>query len=101
MNKLFLSILSLLSASVFSFAGGDEKNKSPMPSPANTLVENGNNLLKKGEFSAAIAIWTEVLRQDADNSNANFKMGMCWYNSIDESPKALPFRLRRDISRRG
>ncbi|MBI4930394.1 MAG: PD40 domain-containing protein [Bacteroidetes bacterium] len=89
MKKYFLLSFSLLSLSLF--AGGDEKNKSPMPSPANTLVDNGNKLLTKGEFSAAIAIWTEVLRQDVENANANFKMGMCYYNSIDESPKALPF----------
>lgn len=89
MKKYFFLSFSLIA--IASFAGEDDNKKSPALSPAAVLVEDGNSLLKKGQFSAAMAVWQKVLESDPDNANANFKMGMCWYNSIDESPKALPY----------
>lgn len=87
MKKYILPSFILLSFTSFA---GDEK-KSPAPVSPAPLVEDGNALLKKGQFSAAIAVWQKVLDSEPDNANANFKMGMCWYNSIDDSPKALPY----------
>lgn len=79
---------------VFSFflviAGYSKENKNNSTSPQD-MVEEGNSLLKKGQFNAAIAVWQKVLDNDKNNANANFKMGMCYYNSIDEQPKALPY----------
>src|ERR1035438_2446187 len=86
----FFLILIFFTAKI-SFAGEDGNKKSPMLSPAAAMVEDGNKLLSKGQFSAAIEVWKKVLEGEPDNANANFKMGMCYYNSIDESPKALPY----------
>ncbi|MBI5541062.1 MAG: PD40 domain-containing protein [Bacteroidia bacterium] len=55
------------------------------------LIDEGNKLLTKGQFSSAIAIWQKVLEQDSENANANFKMGLCYFNSIDEQSKALVY----------
>lgn len=86
MRNFFFCACILLSAHAF---GGDPKSGSL--SPAAPLVEEGNKLLSKGQFSAAITVWQQVLAAEPDNANANFKMGMCYYNSLDETPKALPY----------
>ena len=78
-------------SSTISLAGEDGNKKQPVPSSADPLVDDGNKLLSKGQFSSAMEIWKKVLESDPNNANANFKMGLCWYNSIDESPKALPY----------
>lgn len=83
-------LATFIIASVSAF-GGDEKNAAAPVSPLAPLVEDGNKLLSKGQFSAAMAVWLQVLAAEPDNANANFKMGMCYYNSPDESPKALPY----------
>lgn len=61
----------------------------------NTAIDDsmseGNKLLSKGQFYAAKLVWKNVLSQDPNNSNANFKMGLCYFNSIDEQSKALPY----------
>ncbi len=62
------------------------------------MVEEGNSLLKKGQFSAAITVWQKVVDADKANANANFKLGMCYYNSIDAQPKALPFLLKATLN---
>ncbi len=87
MKHTFLVPFLLLS--VASFAG-DGKAMAPV-SPLAPLVEDGNKLLSKGQFSAAMEVWKKVLEAEPDNANANFKMGLCYYNSLDESPKALPY----------
>jgi len=85
MKKVLFFLFFLCSLSLFA---GDKK-KSAAPAPA--LVEDGNKLLSKGQFSAAMEVWKKVLEGEPNNANANFKMGMCYYNSIDETPKALPY----------
>ena len=87
--KHILFITSVL-LSISAFGGEGKSSSSPL-SPVAPLVEDGNKLLSKGQFSAAMAVWKQVLATEPDNANANFKMGMCYYNSIDESPKALPY----------
>lgn len=66
------------------------------PAATAVLVEDGNKLLSKGFFSAARDVWKQVLEAEPDNANANFKMGLCIYNSLDETPKALPY-LRKAV----
>lgn len=85
-----IPLFFLLIIASFAFAG-DGKNCTAPVSPLAPLVEDGNKLLSKGQFSAAMAVWQQVLATEPDNANANFKMGMCYYNSLDESPKALPY----------
>ena len=53
MKKYFLFSFSVLSLVVFA---GEDGNKKPAPlSPIATMLEDGNALLKKGQFSAAMA----------------------------------------------
>ncbi len=78
--KYLLSAL-LFSAPALAYCG-DSKSTSPAAPAA--LVDDGNKLLTKGQFSAALAVWQKVLEQEPDNANANFKMGMCYFNSVDE-----------------
>ncbi|MFI5164215.1 MAG: hypothetical protein ACHQHP_03090 [Bacteroidia bacterium] len=96
MKNLFSVFIALFLISVATRTLGGEGStadgkKSFMPSPAAAMIEDGNKLLSKGQFSAAMVVWQKVLEGEPDNANANFKMGMCYYNSIDESPKALPY----------
>jgi len=88
MKNIFFLSFFLFSISAFC---GDQKSNSSAVSPVTPLVEEGNKLLSKGQFSAAMVVWQKVLETEPDNANANFKMGMCYYNSLDESPKALPY----------
>ena len=88
MKNILLISFSLVTLTSFA---GDGKTSGTLVSPTVELVENGNKLLAKGEFNSAMLVWQEVLRQDVNNVNANFKMGLCYYNSIDEQPKALPY----------
>lgn len=85
-TSLFITFILF---SISSFAG--DKNSAPALLSLSPLVENGNKLLSQGQFSAAMDVWQKVLESEPDNANANFKMGMCYYNSLDESPKALPY----------
>ena len=55
------------------------------------LIDEGNKLLSNGNFNSALAIWQKVLSQDTENSNTNFKIGLCYYNSIDEQSKSLHY----------
>ncbi|HEY4800870.1 MAG TPA: hypothetical protein VII99_17460, partial [Bacteroidia bacterium] len=97
-TRVSLLFFTLIAAQ-FSFAGEDGGKKSsaktsspsPVVAPSDALADQGNKLLSKGQFSAAKLVWDEVLRQNPNDANANFKMGMCYYNSLDESPRALPF----------
>lgn len=89
-------ILSFLLLSLGAFASEDG-SKLPAPTPAG-MVEDGNKLLSKGQFSAAMAVWQKVLEADPNNANANFKMGMCYFNSVDEKPKALSYLKKASAS---
>ena len=55
------------------------------------LYKQGNYLLKKGEFAEALKIWKTVLEKSPNNSDVNFKIGLCYRNSWDEQLKALPY----------
>jgi len=88
--------LFLVFTTIFSFAD-DGKKAISTASPLSPLIEDGNQLLSKGQFNAAQAVWQKILEAEPSNANANFKMGMCYYNSIDESPRALPY-LRKAIN---
>lgn len=90
---IFAAISVLISMASFS---SDIQNNSG--STTADLIEEGNKLLSSRQFNAAIPVWQNVLQQDPENFNANFKLGMCYLNSFDEQMKALPF-LRRAASK--
>ncbi|MEK6616090.1 MAG: tetratricopeptide repeat protein, partial [Bacteroidota bacterium] len=97
-SSFFLLSLSVLHVSIAvstiaiaGIMGTADDNAKSFASPVTALAEDGNKLMSKGQFSAAMAVWQKILEQEPDNANANFKMGMCYYNSLDESPKALSY----------
>ena len=55
------------------------------------MIDQGNKLLTNKQFGKAIPIWEEVVQKDPENSNANFKLGLCYRNSLDGQVKALDY----------
>ncbi len=54
-------------------------------------------LIEKGDFPSAIVIYKELLEQESDNANLNFKMGYCYLNTVLEKDKAIKY-LKRAIT---
>ncbi len=101
MKNQYSIIASLIVFSVFvmkTSVAKDGDKKVASESPAHEMAGEGNNLLKKGQFNAAMVVWQKVLDGDKANANANFKMGMCYFNSIDQQPKAIPFLKKSTTS---
>jgi outer membrane protein OmpA-like peptidoglycan-associated protein len=48
-------------------------------------------LIEKGDFHSAIIIYKELLEQEPDNANLNFKMGYCYLNTVLEKDKAIKY----------
>ncbi|OFY82115.1 MAG: hypothetical protein A2275_02725, partial [Bacteroidetes bacterium RIFOXYA12_FULL_35_11] len=65
-------------------------------SPPETIdkqIAEGNKLLNSGKFNQALLVWLKVLKEDVENANANFKLGLCYKKSMDKQSKAaLYFR---------
>lgn len=91
MNWLLFLPAALTSSILFTATASSAASPSPV------LADEGNKLMAKGQFNAAMAVWQKVLEQEPDNANANFKMGMCYYNSLDETPKALPYLKKASV----
>ena len=73
---LILTVVLCFATIKISFA----KELTTKESAAAEMAEEGNKLLSKGMFSAAMAVWQKIIEKDANNANANFKMGMCYFN---------------------
>ncbi|MFH1005568.1 MAG: hypothetical protein V1781_08805 [Bacteroidota bacterium] len=100
---LLLFSLSILQVSAVVSGIADKKsntddNAKGLTASSTALIDEGNKLLSKGQFSAAMSVWQKVLEQDASNANANFKMGMCYFNSLDEQSKALPYLKKASLN---
>lgn len=52
---------------------------------------NAENLLEKGDFSAALLVYKELLQMDPENANLNFKAGFCYMNTVLEKSKSIPY----------
>lgn len=70
-------------SSIFSYA-----QQSPDDNPEARIAE-GNKLLGSGKFGAALPLWLKILKEDVDNASANFKLGLCYRNSLEKQSKAL------------
>ncbi|HIO71828.1 MAG TPA: hypothetical protein EYN38_01845 [Flavobacteriales bacterium] len=79
----------LASADVITDEPADEKPAANAELTA--LIEQGNKLLGKGDFITALPVWLNALKADKDNSNINFKLGLCYHNSFNKQEKALPY----------
>lgn len=82
-NKRFLFSFALSLTALFSFAQqSPEKN-------LDAQIAEGNKLLGSGKFGAALPVWLKIMKEDIDNASANFKLGLCYRNSVDKQIKAL------------
>ena len=56
---------------------------------ASDKITEGNKLLGEGKFGTALVAWLKIVKEDAENANANFKLGLCYRSSVDKQTKAL------------
>lgn len=57
----------------------------------NWKFEEGNKLMEEKLFNQAAEIWTELLATDPENANLNYKLGLSYFSSYNQKPKALPY----------
>ena len=86
-----LMLLVLLSGNAFSQETADNANVTETENDdLSRLIVDGNKLLTKKAFGLALPVWILVAEQDP-SPNVQFKIGLCYRNSIDERDKALFF----------
>lgn len=47
--------------------------------------------VEKGDYEQALNIYKQLLQTDSDNANLNFKIGFCYYNTVTEKEKSIPY----------
>lgn len=55
------------------------------------LINKGNNLIEKENFEEALTVFKQILPNDRENSNINFKIGFCLYNLPGKKTSALTY----------
>jgi len=91
--KNTLLITSLLAFIPFANYAQEEETSGDNSSAMDNaeLVAEGNKLLASGKFGSAMTVWQKVVASEPNNSNANFKLGLCYNNSLDQKGDALPY----------
>jgi len=51
----------------------------------------GEQLIEKGDFPSALVTYKELLAEEPDNANLNFKTGFCYLNTVLEKTKAIEY----------
>lgn len=82
LNKLFVDGNSLLVKGYLN---------STVAVKQETFENNANDNVRSAYFSSALAIWKKILEKNPNNADVNFKIGLCYYSSLDEQLKALPY----------
>jgi outer membrane protein OmpA-like peptidoglycan-associated protein len=57
---------------------------------AKKSLKNANSMFENKQYKEAIPVYLEVLKLEADNAEANYKIGVCYLKSIHK-PKALTY----------
>src|SRR4051794_5717868 len=57
---------------------------------AKKYLKNANSMYENKQYKEAIPVFLEVLKLEADNAEANYKIGICYLKSIHK-PKALVY----------
>jgi outer membrane protein OmpA-like peptidoglycan-associated protein len=57
---------------------------------AKKFLKNANSMYENKQYKEAIPVFLEVLKLEADNAEANYKIGICYLKSIHK-PKALSY----------
>ncbi len=60
----------------------------------NWKFEEANKLMEEKLFNQAAEIWKQMLDQDPDNANLNYKLGYALFNTQTRRAEALPFLER-------
>ena len=86
MRNSYASLITaafLLSAPV-ALAQGDNTS-------FNWKFEEGAKLMEEKFFNQAAEIWNELVQQQPENANLNWKLGYSYANSYNQKAKALPY----------
>jgi len=57
----------------------------------NWKFTEANKLMEESLFNQAAKVWTELVSDNPDNSNLNFKLGYSYFRSYNQKYKALPY----------
>ncbi|MCB0794898.1 MAG: PD40 domain-containing protein [Flavobacteriales bacterium] len=79
-----LLCLALVSPCTMTWAQGEETNFLWKFNEANKLME-------EKFYNQAAEIWEELVQQDPNNANLNYKLGYSYFNSYNQDTKALPY----------
>lgn len=60
------------------------------------LVKKANLLYQKGHFALALSVYEKAHELKPNDANINFKVGLCYYKSLSDKIKALPY-LKKSI----
>lgn len=80
MKKINIVLTFLLFSSIV-FAQDSSEDK----------FKDANLSLEEKKYEQALVIWEELLEQDPENANLNYKVGLCYENLPIEKHRALPF----------
>jgi LysM repeat protein len=82
MKNLLLSAFALL-FSIFTFAQQNENDRA-------SFIE-GSQLMEEFNYVGALPIWLDLLKNDSENANLNYKAGFCYLKLTKERKKSLPY----------
>ncbi len=56
-----------------------------------TQFNKGTDLLGKKQLGDALPLWLNLFLENPSNANISFKLGLCYYYTLDKQKKALPY----------
>jgi hypothetical protein len=60
----------------------------------NWKFEEGNKLMEEKLYNQAAEVWAQLLTEDAENANLNYKLGVSYFSSYNQKAKAQPYLQR-------
>jgi hypothetical protein len=85
MRKIIPAILFVLYT--LSFFAQDQESFKKQFTEANTLME-------ENFYDKALPIWLSLLKENPDNFNLNYKVGLCYLHSSNHKKDALPYLIK-------
>lgn len=82
--KYFFLVFCCLSQMAFSINTNDNKKTKKLKKEADALYE-------KKEYSKALTFYTKIYRIDSLNSELNYRIGICYYNSKETRIKSVKY----------
>ena len=103
MKKTLLLILFTGLFNLVSFAQPDaaELQKALKNASFREKFEAANDLFYQKKYYHSLVIWLNLAEDQPQNSNINYKIGVCYLNSNTDKNKALPFleKIKGDVSK--